>query len=126
MRNRISFCLLVVGCVNSFGQTNSSLPSAKLLSIPVLALRVATLEQETSMAWSQITETTRSKSETQFSQADLTLTLDSPDAKQAPPPEPLSAEARERAIMLKYYERLKQTGYLTRPEPPSEPESKPE
>jgi len=72
------------------------------------------------MAWSQITETTGSKSETQFSQADLTLTLDSPDAKPTPPPEPLSAETRERAIMLRYHERLKQTGYLTRPEPPSD------
>jgi len=72
------------------------------------------------MASSQITETTGPEAQIQFSQTTLTLALDSPDVKQAPPPEPLSAEVRERAIMLKYYERLKQTGYLTRPEPPSD------
>ena len=72
------------------------------------------------MAGSQITETTGPEAHTQFSQTTLTLTLDSPDAKPASPPEPLSAEARERASMLKYHERLKQSGYLTRPEPPSD------
>ena len=120
MMNRMSFCLLVAGCVNSFGQTNSVSPRAKLLSLPGPALRGVTAEKETSMASSQITETAGPEAQIQFSQTTLTLTLDSPDVKQAPPPEPLSAEVRERAIMLKYYERLKQTGYLTRPEPPSD------
>ena len=118
--NRISFCLLVAGCVNSFGQTNSASPSAKLFSLSGPALRTAMLEKETPTEWSQSTETNNPKSETQFAQTDLTLTLDAPDAKPGPSPEPMSAETRDRAIMLKYHERLKQTGYLTRTEPPSD------
>ena len=120
MMNRISFCLLVAGCVNSFGQTNSPSPSAKLFSLSGPALRTVTLEKETPTEWSQSTETNNPKPETQFAQTDLTLTLDSAGAIQGPPPEPMSSETRKRAIMLKYHERLKQTGYLTRPEPPSD------
>jgi hypothetical protein len=120
MMNRISFCLLVACCVNSFGQTNSASPSAKLFSLSGPALRTAMFEKETPMEWSQSTEKNNPKSETQFAQTDLTLTLDTSDAKSGPPPEPMSLETRERALMLKYHERLKQTGYLTRPEPPSD------
>ena len=117
---RISFCLLVACGVNSFGQTNSTSPLAKLFSLSGSALRTALLEKETPAEWSQGTETYNPKSETRFAQTDLSLTLDAPDAKPGSPPEPMSSETREQALMLKYHERLKQTGYLTRPEPPSE------
>jgi len=120
MMNRLFFCLLIACCLNSFGQTNSASSSAKLFSLPGPALRTPMLEKETPTEGSQITDTTISKSETQFAQPDLTLTLDSSDAKQGPPPEPMSAETREQAGMLRYHERLERTGYLTRPELPSE------
>jgi len=120
MINRLSFCLLIACCVNSFGQTNSASSSRRLFCLHVPDLRVAMLEREPPTEWPQITETTISKSDIQFAQPDFTLTLDSTDARQGPPPEPMSAEARERASMLRYHERLERGGYLTRPEPPSE------
>jgi hypothetical protein len=120
MMNRVFFCLLAACCVNSFGQTNSAPPSAKLFSLSGPALRTATLEKEALTEWSPITETTSSKSEAQLAQTELTLTLDSSAAIPGRSAEPMSAETSERALMLKYHERLKRTGYLTRPEPPSD------
>jgi len=46
--------------------------------------------------------------------------MDSSGLEHAPSSEAISAETRERAIMLKYHERLERGGYLTLPEPPSE------
>jgi len=46
--------------------------------------------------------------------------IDSPIPETAQPRAEMSAENRERALMLRFHERLEQGGYLTKPEPPSD------
>jgi hypothetical protein len=118
--NRIFFLLLVSWCANSFGQTNSASAAAKLFSISGPALRTAVLENEMPQRSIADAKNDKPNSETRLSPAGVTLIMDSPEAETAPSSEAISVETRERAITMRYHERLERGGYLTRPEPLSE------
>ena len=118
--NRTFFFLMVSCWVNSFGQTNSPSVSAKLFSVSCPALRMTAVEKETPKRATADDQSDTPKSETRLSQTGMTFSIDSSGSEHAPSSEAMSVETRERAIMLRYHERLERGGYLTRPEPPSD------
>ena len=117
--NRMPLLFLACCCLNSSGQTNSSPARTNLFTL--YHLEPLTLNPGPATAEIPLSPRDYEKPrDDALLSANEDFTLELPAPKTNLSAETMTAEARERALMMKYYERLERGGYLTRPPPPSD------